>query len=462
MVLKQRHKRLKQAVLNPLTRLPRLYILWIAFLAAIVTWGIYAYAIQISHGLAVTGMGDQIMWGLYIVNFVFFIGISHAGALICAILRVVKAPWQTPITRIAETVTVGALMVGGLFPLIDIGRPDRVLNLFLYGRWQSPIVWDVLAIATYLTGSLIYLYICLIPDLAMCRDTIADKVSPIKRWFYNTFSVGWVGTSDQHKKLALAISMMTIIIIPVAISVHTVVSWIFAMTMRTGWDSTIFGLYFVAGAIFSGIATIILVMAVVRKAYHLEEFIIEKHFRYLGYLLGVFALIMVYMVLSKYLVTGYKLKASYALLFSELMVGSYAALFWLYVVGGLLIPILLVFLPWIRTVASVVIASVLVNVTMWIERLIIVVPTLQIPLMPSEMASYTPTWVEWSITVAAFAGFLLILSLFYRLFPIIPVWEVKEQEEKELDLQVRLAPTAATSGAPASLPASVHESAGTG
>ncbi|MEE8442157.1 MAG: NrfD/PsrC family molybdoenzyme membrane anchor subunit [Dehalococcoidia bacterium] len=433
--MEARFRRLDQAVLTPLTRMPRLYILWVALLVAIVAWGIYAYSTQFSSGLVVTGMRDKIFWGLYISNFVFFIGISHAGTLISAILRLTHAPWRMPITRMAEFITVVALMFGALFPIIDLGRPDRILNLFIFGRWQSPILWDMLAITTYLTGSLIYLYLPLIPDLALCRDSIAQRVSPLKRWFYTTLSLGWVGTPRQHRKLGTALGMMMIIIIPVAVSVHTVVSWIFAMTMRAGWNSTVFGIYFVAGAIFSGIATIIIVMAVLRKLYHLEEFITEKHFRYLGYLMGAFVIIMVYFNLSEHLTTGYKVAEGEGFLLTQLMTGPYSSLFWLYIVGGLLIPAFLVFLPWTRTILGIVVASVLVDVTMWIERFLIVVPTLRVPLVPGEPASYAPTWVEWSITAAAFAGFMLVITLFSRLFPIISVWEVKEQEEKELAIQ---------------------------
>ncbi|MEE9261761.1 MAG: NrfD/PsrC family molybdoenzyme membrane anchor subunit [Dehalococcoidia bacterium] len=435
-----RHSRLDQAVLTPLARMPLGYLLWVALLVAVVAWGLYAYFTQLSSGLIVTAMRNKIMWGLYISNFVFFIGISHAGTLISAILRVAQAPWRMPITRMAEFITVVALMIGALMPLIDMGRPDRVLNLFIYGRWQSPLLWDVLAISTYLAGSLIYLYLPLIPDLALCRDSIAQRVSPLKRWFYTTLSIGWAGTPSQHKKLGMAIGMMMVIIIPVAISVHTVVSWIFAMTLRVGWNSTVLGIYFVAGAIFSGIATIIIVMAVLRKLYHLEEFITVKHFRYLGYLMGAFAVIMVYFNLSEHLTTGYKVAEGEGFLLAQLMTGEFSSLFWLYSVGGLLVPMLLVFVPWTRTILGIVVASVLVDVSMWIERFLIVVPTLRVPLMPYEPGDYSPTWVEWSIIAAAFAAFMLIITLFSRLFPVISVWEVKEQEERELAAQPRPGP----------------------
>jgi molybdopterin-containing oxidoreductase family membrane subunit len=322
-----------------------------------------------------------------------------------------------------------------------------VLNLIFYGRWQSALVWDVVAITTYLTGSLIYLYLPLIPDLALARDRISDRVSAPKRWFYRTFAIGWIGTPLQHRKLNRALFRMMIVIIPVAVSVHTVVSWVFGMTLRTGWDSALFGIYFVAGAIFSGIATIIIVMFVLRRLYHLEEFITLQHFRYLGYLMGAFAVIMIYFSLSDHLTAGYKVANGDKFLLSQLLTGEYALLFWLYSVGGLVLPAILVFTPGLRGIAGIVIAAALVNVAMWIERFLIVVPTLRVPLMPYEPANYSPSWVEWSITVGAFAMFMLMISLFARLFPVVSVWEIKEQEEMNLAAESRLAPVPAVSPA---------------
>jgi len=430
-MLKQRHTRLEQTVLAPLARISWRYWALVSLLAAIVGWGLYAYLTQLRTGLAVTGMRDKMLWGLYITNFVFFIGISHAGTLLSAILRVTQAGWRVPVTRMAEFITVVALMVGALFPIIDLGRPDRIPNLFLYGRWQSPILWDVLAIVTYLTGSLIYLYLPLIPDLALCRDRIGERVAPLKRWFYAIFAIGWRGAPGQQRRLARAMRLMMIIIIPVAVSVHTVVSWIFAMTLRAGWNSTVFGIYFVAGAIFSGIATIILIMAVLRRVYHLEEFITRTQFRNLGLMLGAFAVIMAYFNLSEYLTIGYKLPKGEDVLLASLFTGRFAPYFWGYLGVGLLAPALLVFLPWTRSIPGIILAAALVDGAMWIERYLIVVASLSVPLMAGPPASYTPTWVEWSITAAAFAGFALAITLFSRLFPVISVWEVQEQDKQE-------------------------------
>src|SRR3990170_3164484 len=257
-------ERLEEAALAPITKTSRWYYAWVGFLLMVIAWGVYAYSRQLHDGLIVTGMRDRISWGLYITTFVFFIGISHAGTLISAILRVSQARWRTPITRMAEFITAVALICGALFVIIDLGRPDRVLNVVIYGRWQSPII----------------------PDLALFRDRLAGRVSVWRTWLYDLLSVRWQGTDVQWRSMAAAITTAMILIIPIAVSVHTVVSWIFAMTLREPWNSTIFGAFFVAGAIFSGVATLIVVMAILRKVYHLEEYITEKHFVYLGYLLG--------------------------------------------------------------------------------------------------------------------------------------------------------------------------------
>lgn len=449
--VKSWRERLEQSALAPLTSTSKAYYLWLAFLLAVISWGAYAYSVQLRDGLIVTGMRDRILWGLYITDFVFFIGISHAGTLISAILRVSHAGWRTPITRMAEFITVVALCVGALFPIIDLGRPDRVLNVIIHGRWQSPIIWDVLSITTYLTASVTYLFLPMIPDLALVRDRLAGRMSGIRAWLYRTLSVGWVGNTLQRHSLGAAITVMMILIIPIAVSVHTVVSWIFAMTLRVPWNSTIFGAFFVAGAIFSGIATLIIVMAILRKVYHLEEYITEKHFVYLGYLLAAFTLIMIYGNISEYLTTGYQLDAPEEFHFRQLFLEQFAGFYWFYFVGGLVLPGLLVLLPWTRNILGIVAAAVLADVAMWVERYFIVVTGTRVPLMSYEPSNYAPTWVELSITAAAFALFALLITVFAKVFPIISVWEMAEEHEREemtVASQTALAgPAASTGGA---------------
>ncbi|MBI4301129.1 MAG: polysulfide reductase NrfD [Chloroflexi bacterium] len=421
-------ERLEATLFRPLFHTTKGYYALVLFLSAVVAWGVYAYTVQLRQGLIVTGMRDVVMWGVYITNFVFFIGISHAGTLISAILRVTHAGWRTPITRMAEAITVVALLVGASQIFLDMGRIDRILNVIRYGRFQSPLVWDVVSITTYLTGSLIYLYIPMIPDIALMRDRLG---AGLKKGIYTIMALGWTGTENQKHRLEKAIGVMAIVIIPVAVSVHTVVSWVFAMTLRPGWNSTLFGPYFVVGAIFSGIASIIIVMAIFRKLYHLEEYITIQHFKYLGYLLLVLNLAYIYFTVSEYLTVGYKLQVEEKALLTLLLVGKMAPWFWFFVVGGMVLPAILIVHPKTRNIKGLVFASILVNVGMWVKRFVIVVPTLETPLMPFDYGVYHPTWVEWSLTAASFAAFTLAFTLFAKLFPIISVWEVAEGAKEE-------------------------------
>lgn len=424
------------ATLGPMGRRQKL---WLGCFAAVCAWGLIAFIHQLRIGLAATAMNNYFSWGVYIINFVFFIGISHAGTLVSAILRVTGAEWRRPITRMAEGITVFALMIGAPMIIIDMGRPDRILNVIIHGRLQSPILWDVCSVTTYITGSLMYLYLPMIPDLAMLRDHPAS-FSPWRRKLYRTLALGWTGTPEQKHRLERAIGAMAIVIIPVAVSVHTVVSWIFGMTLRAGWHSTIFGPYFVVGAIFSGIAALITAMAIFVwyfRPYHLDQYITLDHFKKLASLLLAVNLIYIYFTVSEYLTMGYPSEGPDRRLLDSLFSGQYAWQFWTMAIIGLFIPALLLALPWTRTFKGILIASVLINVGMWLKRYVIVVPTLASPFMPvfsptGKPLSYIPTWVEWSITAGAFSGFCMLYLLFSKVFPIVSIWEIEEgQHEKQ-------------------------------
>ncbi len=430
----QYEERLERTALAPLGKTSRGFILFILFLLAVAGWGLYAFIVQLRFGLLATGMRDQVMWGLYLVNFVFFIGISHAGTLISAILRVTNAGWRTPVTRMAELITVVAISIGALMPVIDLGRPDRVANMLFFGRFQSPLLWDIISITCYLTGSLIYLYLPMIPDFALMRDRLRPEESPIKRQIYTLLSVGWRNTAEQRHRLEKAIGIMAVTIIPIAISVHTVVAYVFSMLLRPGYNSTVFGIYFVVGAIFSGIASILIVMAIFRKLYHLEEYITERHFRNLSYLLLTTLIIYFYLALGEYITIGYTLKVEEKHLLESLALGKNAVLFWFFVIGGTIIPAILLLIRRGPLIPRILVASVLINVAMWIKRFVIIVPSLQVPLMPFEFGSYNPTWVEWSVTAGAFALFILIFSIATKLMPVLSIWEVAEHAEEKEEL----------------------------
>jgi len=422
-------ERLIQRTSRPILKTRTLYWVWVGFLTIVIAWAVYSYTRQWREGLIVTNMRDRISWGLYISAFVFFIGISHAGTLISAILRVSHAQWRAPVTRMAEFITAVALISGAAFVLIDMGRPDRILNVYLFGRWQSPIMWDVMAITTYLTASVLYLYTPMIPDLALFRDRLKGKIGPLRQWFYRTAALDWAGTNHQWKALARGIAVMMIVIIPIAVSVHTVVSWIFGMTLRVGWNTSIFGVLFVAGAIFSGIATLLILMAILRRVYHWEEYITELHFRYLGYLLAAFAAFMIYMNITEFMTSGFKLEEGEEFAFRQLFLEDFSVAFWFYLGFGLLVPVLIMLIPKTRTITGVVVAAILVDVAMFLERYFIVVTGLRVPLMPYEAGNYFPSAIEWSIFAGGLAFFALVTTLALKLFPMFAVWEMVEEHE---------------------------------
>ena len=420
------HRRLEERVFAPLRGTGRGFFVWVAFLVVVVGWGVYAYSTQARHGLWVTGMRDRVMWGLYIVLFVYFIGASMAGTFVSAVLRIANAEWRAPIVRGAEVMTIAALITAGLFITMDLGQPLRLQNMLLFGRWESPLIWDVYGLATYVAGSAIYLYLAMIPDLALARDRLSASLIWPRRWFFRVTSVGWAGDPRQVHSLAKAMGLMTIIIIPLAIMMHTVTSWVFAMTLREPWDSSMFGIYFVGGAIYSGVGLIVILMAIMRRVYHLEEYLTPRHFVNLGYMLAAGALIMIFFNVSEFVTLGYKLAGEGSFYLQQMAYGNLAGVFWAYVFGGLWLPLLIILLPPTRKIAWIVVASIAANVGMFLERYSIVVGGLRVPLNPYEPASYSPTWVEWSLMAAGFALFALIVTLILKVVPILAVTEVRE------------------------------------
>ena len=413
---------------KPIRETSGAYYLLVFVLFLGVAWGIFAWIWQVSKGLVVTGMNNSVSWGLYITNFVFFIGISHAGTLISAILRVSGAEWRRPITRAAEAITVFALVLGGSQILFDMGRPDRVLNAVIYGRLGSPLLWDVVCISIYLLSSIFYLFLPLVPDLAILRDQ--GTVTGWRKVLYKILSVSWDGNHEQRERLEKAIGVMAVLIIPIAISVHTVVSWIFGMTVRPMWHSSILGPYFVVGAIYSGIAAIIIAMAVLRKVYHFESYFKPIHFNYLGLLLLTMTSLWFYFTLSEYITVGYGALAEEWPVFAVKVTGEYATLFWTMMVFMTIAFFVLLLCRSRWPIGGTVFASFFIVPGMWIERYTIVVPTLmKIEGRGYEPAMYNASWVEWSITGASFFLFALLYVLFAKLFPIISIWEVDEAEE---------------------------------
>ena len=415
----------------------RLGMAWIIFLVLIIAWGGVGLYFQVVKGHGVTGMRDHVVWGIYIANFIFFIGISYAGAVISGVLHLMNAPWRKPIIRIAELITVISTIIGPVYILLCVGRLDRLHHLVIFGRLQSPITWDVLAIATYLVGSIIFLYLALIKDFALLRESPELKVGKWKKKLYKFLSLGYINTPKQNRLLSKSNNLMAIMIIPMAIIVHSVLSWIFGMTLRPGWHSTIFGPYFVVAAIYSGTGALIIVLWVFRKIYHLQEFITIEHFKNLALILIVLGAIYGYFTFSEYMTDWYGSKVWESKLLERLFdLEQYGVMFWAANIFGVLIPILVLSIPRFRTINIITLVSVFMVLALWLKRYLIIVPTLETPLLPMqeirpEYINYSITWVEWALTFGGLATFALMFTLAAKFVPIIPVWDMAEQSKAE-------------------------------
>ncbi len=418
----------ERLLLLPLVRTTGTFWFWACSMAAVALWGGFAYVYQLRNGLGVTGLNTPEYWGIYIICFVFFIGISHAGTLISAILRVANAEWRRSITRSAEFITVLVIGFGAIQPILDLGRPDRVLNVFLHSQAFSPLLWDVLSIGLYFTASSIYLYVPMIPDLARIRDL---GLRP--RLLYSFLAIGYRDTPASRATLEKIIAVLAIMVIPIAISVHTVIGWIFALTLRPMWHSAIFGPYFVMGAIFSGIAALIIAMAILRRVYSLKSYFKDVHFENMGLLLLVMSVLWFYFTFAENLTVWYGgEEAELATLYSKLT-GDFAISFWLMVACCFVIPFGLMCRRATRNIRGTVIASVAVVVGMWLERFNIVVPTSLHTHADVPGASYFPSWVELSIMAGTFAGFILVYMVATKFFPIISIWEIQEGRESSVE-----------------------------
>jgi molybdopterin-containing oxidoreductase family membrane subunit len=486
----------REKLIDPLFRVGWRFWLLISILLILIGWGVFMYIRQIRLGLGQTGMNRPVYWGVYMVNFIFFIGISHAGTLISAILRITNAEWRRPITRIAEAITAFALIVGTLQIIIDIGHPDRLLFVFAYGRLQSPILWDVVSVTVYFLSSVIYLYLPLIPDAAILRDNLPENAPAWRRILYRILAVGWQGNVEQWRRLEKAIGFMAIFIVPVAISVHTIISWILATTVQPGWHTAIFGPYFVVGAIFSGIGALFIAMTLVRQVLGLADYIKLRQFRNLGFLFITMNIVWMYFTFTESLILAAGQQSMEFPVLASKLWGEFSFGFWImlclmfgalliqvmplllsdsfqrrlalrlpYLVGAVILATILSLLLtdpnlvalltsmnkpdlytlgwvlvafivtrsilgisfWLKqhTVITLVTAGSAVLIGMWLERWILVVPTLTHPRL-IRYTSYFPTLTEISLTIASAALFVLMFVLFFKLFPAVSIWEVAE------------------------------------
>lgn len=432
----EQYMRMKDDLFKPVQKIGVAGWIWIIFLSLVFLTGIYAYYIQETQSKYVTiHLRDYTMWGVYISNFVFFVALSLVGVLMSAVLKFTNFEWYRPLSRMAEIIAVGAIMLAGVSIVVAMGRPDRLHYLFLHGRIQSPIVWDVIVIMTYCVTSILFMWLPLIPTIATSKYHLTNK----PKWqmkMYDLLSFGWVGSPEQWKLLKRSMRILTIMLIPLGISIHTVTAWLFATTLRSEWDSTNFGAYFVSGAFLLGTAAMIVAVFTFRKAYNLQKYLTEKHFDFLGKTLVFMAFIYMYFNINEYLVPAYKMDGLHANHLLDVFVGDEAPFYWSVVLFGIILPALLPLFPKMRKPLPLTILAVFVVIAAWFKRYLIVIPGLVHPYMPIQNVPdswkhYTPSMIEMTIVAATFAGLLLIVTIFSRLFPIISVWEVAEGNIKE-------------------------------
>lgn len=415
----------EMAAFRPMQRPGRWFWIIGVGLTLPVVAAVAAYAYQLLAGMWVAGYTDRAFYGIYEANLVAFIGVSYGGALVSAVLRLSHAEWRAPVTRIAEAMALVSLVVGGAFAIVHVGRPTRLWQILVAPQLSSPIVWDFAAITTYLVATIFFLYLPLIPDLAIARDRTAASGPGWRSRLYRALALGWRDEPRQRRRLEFAVGGIAVLIIPLAVSVHSVLAWAFSMTSRPGWHSTIFGPYFVVGALYSGVALVIVLAAAFRSAYRLESFITPRHFSALAKIMGILGLAYLYFTFSELLTAGYVRTREEVSIVAVLLEGAYAPFFWTFLVGGLLIPIVIAFVPATQRVRLLVAAAALAVGGMWLKRVLITLPSATAPLIGETWGSVQLTWVPIVITIGATAAIPLGLMLLFRLVPILSVDELR-------------------------------------
>jgi molybdopterin-containing oxidoreductase family membrane subunit len=380
---------------------------------------------------------------MYIANFVFFVASSLVGMLISCVLGLIGFRWITPVARIAEIIAVAFAAIAGLVIISDMGRPDRLPYVFLFGRVQSPILWDVTVVTTYFVLSLLLWFLPMIPDMAIAKHRLTGRPKFLVKT-YEVLSFKWAHHPEQAKILNQAVRILLILIIPTALAIHTVTSWLFAVTPRTGWDSTVFGPYFVSGAFVSGTSALIIAMYFFRTNYKLQAYLTDYHFERIARLLFLVSVVYLYFNLNEFLVPAYKMKKFDAVHIHELFAGHYASAFWLAQLGGLVVPVFLLLFRAVRKPLPLMFVGVIMLVASWLKRYLIVVPpqghpNLPVQYVPHEWMVYKPTLMESMITLASFILVLIIVTLLSKLFPVVPIMEtIREVNDKEPEKNEKL------------------------
>jgi len=411
------------------------WYLWMGVLFVIFLMGVYVLINQIVEGQVITGMRDYVFWGIYKVNFVIFLGFSYAGTLIGAGIHFFKIRWGHPISRLAEFINIIFLIIGPFFILFCMGRLDRLHYLFIYPRIQSPITWDVIAVVTDLIFGLVYIFITFIKDFARLRDMENLKIANWRKKIYRIFAFNYHDTPEQQKLLRQATNILGAILIPISIIAYSLLAWIFGMTIRPVWHSSIFAPLFVLTAAYSGIAMLIVVAFFYRKIYKLEDYITPKHFSNLGYVLLYLGLFYAYFTFSQYFTDWYNIsKASQALYDKLFTFSEYGFMFWSAIGMSIIIPLIVTGIPKLHSIKSITLVSGLIIVGTWVKQYLLVVPTLETPFLPiqdpmQEWVKYTATLKEWVLIIAGFAAILMLFSIVSKLVPAIP-FECTCEEEK--------------------------------
>lgn len=418
-------------VLRTLSPPGKVYYLLLTVCFAGILVGLSCWGYQIATGLGAAGVMHPVNWGTYLINFVFWVGIAHSGTLISAILYLFRAPWRTPLARSAEAMTVFAVSTAGLFPLIHLGRVWIVYWILpypnqrnLWPNFQSPLVFDVIAISTYLIVSILFWYTGLVPDLA----TVRDRATGLRRKVYGVLSLGWTGSAREWNHHGKSYLLFAALATPLVISVHSVVSWDFALGIAPGWHSTIFAPYFVAGAIHSGLAMVITLLIPLRRILHLEEILTMKIFENVAKTIVFTGLIMGYSYLTEFFISWYSGSIAEQAIFQWRATGHYAFLFWMMIVFNSIAP-LAFFLKWARThIAPLFTISILINIGMWYERYVIILSSPAHEFDPYSWGLFIgPTLVEYGIMLGSFSLFFFLFLLFAKFLPSVSMSELKEE-----------------------------------
>ena len=409
--------------------------IWLGLLLVIIVAGMLAYVDQIRKGLQVTSLNDYALWGIYISNFVFFIATSFVGAATVAILRLTKNHWRTPLVRIAEIISLAAIIMAGITIIIDLGRPDRALYTIIHARFQSPITWDVIIIPTYLVAIFFLLYFPLLPDLAILKKLYSKENPRLSKW-YGKLSLNWTGSVAQKAIQQKSIKIIAILVLPLGLILQTIDAWLFSSTYRIGWNSTNFGPYFISGAFVAGVATLVVTIYMVRKVKGLEEYITDYHFDKMGKFLALACLIYLYFNANEYLMPAYASTVNEEVHLETLFTGHYSTIFWFVTIGGLIIPVILLLFKKGRSPIAMFWIGLLVIVASWWKRYIIVTPTLLHPYLPIQgvpesWRHYFPSIHEWLITASNLATALLILTLLVRYLPVVAIQRSIDEQESD-------------------------------